>query len=140
MAALHVTTLSDFLARAGRLGFAWGTHDCMLFAADWVCECTGRDPAAAWRGTYTNEAEALALIQDAGGASCLMHRGLAGIGWDLVQGPVQPGDVVLARLPAHDAAVAAIAAGRGRVACLMARGLALWPPADLIAAWTPSHA
>jgi hypothetical protein len=47
--------------------FAWGRHDCGLFAADAVLACTGQDPAAALRGRYATEAEAEALMGPAGG-------------------------------------------------------------------------
>ncbi len=46
--------------------FAWGSHDCMLFAADAVLACTGRDPAAEWRGRYTTEAQAEAIMGEGG--------------------------------------------------------------------------
>ena len=42
--------------------FAWGVHDCCLFAADAVEAMTGSDPAAAWRGSYNTEAGAEAII------------------------------------------------------------------------------
>ena len=47
--------------------FAWGAHDCCLFAADAVLAQTGEDPAAEFRGTYASAAEALdAYARDAG--------------------------------------------------------------------------
>lgn len=46
--------------------FRWGAHDCCLFAADAVLALTGRDPAAAWRGRYATEAEAEAVLAEAG--------------------------------------------------------------------------
>ena len=58
------TGLNEFLARARQREFIWGVHDCCLFAADWVLEQTGVDPAAQFRGTYSSEAEAQALIAD----------------------------------------------------------------------------
>jgi hypothetical protein len=76
--------------------FAWGTHDCCLFAADTVLAMTGADPASEWRGRYDSEAEALALLGE---------RGLEGMVADAMAAfgapecPVlaaQRGDVVLA--------------------------------------------
>jgi hypothetical protein len=46
--------------------FAWGMHDCGLFAADAVLACTGTDPAAHLRGRYASEAEAEALLGEQG--------------------------------------------------------------------------
>lgn len=43
--------------------FAWGVHDCCLWAATAVQVQTGEDPAARLRGTYATEAEAVALIK-----------------------------------------------------------------------------
>lgn len=54
--------LAALLARARAAEFAWGEHDCCLFAADVVRAITGRDPAAAFRGRYrTRRGAQLAL-------------------------------------------------------------------------------
>lgn len=45
---------------------AWGTHDCALFVADCIEAMTGFDLAADWRGSYSTETEAMAIIADAG--------------------------------------------------------------------------
>lgn len=60
------TRLASYLARVSREGFAWGRHDCALFAAGGVEAVTGVDPAAAWRGRYGSLAEGLRLIREAG--------------------------------------------------------------------------
>lgn len=54
--------------------FAWGTHDCCLFAADAVLAQTGEDPAAEFRGTYSDAASALGLLQDLGGLPAVAAR------------------------------------------------------------------
>lgn len=64
--------LRAFMRSARRRPFVWGEFDCCLFAADWVALCTGRDPAATWRGTYSTETEARALMDSAGGMSGLL--------------------------------------------------------------------
>lgn len=43
-----------------------------MFAADWVEQCLGVDPAEEWRGTYDSEASALKVLKKAKGV-----RGLA---------------------------------------------------------------
>jgi hypothetical protein len=46
--------------------FAWGANDCCSFAADVAMAITGRDPFAAHRGTYSNEAGADDVVGPAG--------------------------------------------------------------------------
>lgn len=54
--------LAAFVEQHRRTPFAWGSHDCALFAAAAVQAITGADPLAAWRGTYTTEEEAEAIL------------------------------------------------------------------------------
>lgn len=42
--------------------FSWGSQDCITLAADVALALTGRDPIAQWRGTYSTEAEADAIL------------------------------------------------------------------------------
>jgi hypothetical protein len=56
--------------------FAWGVHDCCLFAADAVHAQTGDDPAAKWRGTYSDAQGAARLVQKLGGLAAI--AGLVG--------------------------------------------------------------
>jgi hypothetical protein len=124
--------LAGFLGAAAARGFAWGTHDCMLFAADWALALTGRDPAAAWRGTYSDEAGAVEIVRHAGGRVPLMQDGLEGCGWTRLHSEPTEGDIVLASLRAQNEAVAGIVTASGRTAILMRDGLivgrlpALW--------------
>ncbi len=55
--------LSDFIEAARRRPFSWGRHDCCLFAADWVREATGADPAADWRGRYRSASGARRILR-----------------------------------------------------------------------------
>ena len=66
--------LSDLVEARRNAPFAWGSHDCCLFAADAVLACTGQDPAADLRGAYATEAEAEAMLADAGGLLALLGR------------------------------------------------------------------
>jgi hypothetical protein len=54
--------------------FAWGAHDCCLFAADAVLAQTGEDPAAEFRVTYADAREALELLTELGGLSAVAAR------------------------------------------------------------------
>jgi hypothetical protein len=85
--------LAEFIASRRETPFAYGTHDCCQFAALAVEAITGTNPASAW--VYTNQAQAEALIADAGGLEQLVT--------DVMGEPVHPsragrGDVVLANL------------------------------------------
>lgn len=51
--------------------FAWGSHDCCLWAADSVLALTGVDPAHALRGTYGDERSALKLVARLGGLTAI---------------------------------------------------------------------
>lgn len=82
--------LAAFIDAHRRAAFRWGENDCALFAADWVLEATGVDPAAQWRG-YASEAEAQAIIDAAGGM-----RSLVSLPERATTGLAQRGDVVLA--------------------------------------------
>lgn len=49
--------------------FAWGTNDCCLVAADAIEAFTGTDIAADFRGKYTDQASAFALIKTVTGGT-----------------------------------------------------------------------
>lgn len=55
-----------FVARTAE-PFAWGTNDCCIFPADAIKAMTGTDIAADFRGKYTDEASAFALIKSVTG-------------------------------------------------------------------------
>jgi hypothetical protein len=55
--------LSCHISDARSIAFAWGQNDCVLWCADWVAKLTGHDPAKDWRGKYTSEAEAIAILR-----------------------------------------------------------------------------
>jgi hypothetical protein len=62
---LHWATraLHDFLLARASTPFAWGINDCCLFPADAILAFTGTDIADDFRGKYSDEASAFALIQ-----------------------------------------------------------------------------
>lgn len=59
----------DFLVARANTPFAWGTNDCCLFPADAIQAFTGVDLAADFRGKYSTEWGALALIKTVTGGS-----------------------------------------------------------------------
>jgi hypothetical protein len=85
--------LALYLDRINEVGFAWGRHDCALFAADCVNAMTGVDPAERYRGKYDTArgaAEALRLY----GAGTLLKT-MKSIFWQVSVSHAQRGDVVM---------------------------------------------
>lgn len=90
----------NFLVEREKMPFAWGTNDCCLFPADAIKSFTGVDLADDFRGKYTDEASAFALIKSVTGgttvedaaAYCAQKAGLTE--W---RGPLfaQRGDLVV---------------------------------------------
>lgn len=74
--------------------FTWGSHDCVLFAADCVEACTGVDPAAGMRGTYGTPIGAARVLKRAGGMEALAIEHL---GPEVPPLMAQPGDVGIVR-------------------------------------------
>lgn len=58
--------LDDFIEAARHRPFAWGVHDCGLFAANWIRQATGVDPAKRWRRRYTTERGAWRVLRNDG--------------------------------------------------------------------------
>ena len=91
-------TIDEFLSGQMRQKFAWGTHDCCLFAADWVAAIEGCDPAAAIRGTYKDRRGAMRVIRAHGGMAGLVRACLPH--WrDVPNGEVADGAVVIYHQP-----------------------------------------
>lgn len=72
--------------------FAWGSHDCCLWAADVVQALTGQDFAAPYRGTYEDATGAARLIKRLGG---LREIACAALGDAIGPRLASVGDVVL---------------------------------------------
>jgi hypothetical protein len=67
---------ADLVAARLSAPFAWGQHDCCLWAADVVQAITGIDPAAHLRGQYTDEKSALRLVRSLGGLESIASAAL----------------------------------------------------------------
>jgi hypothetical protein len=93
--------LHDFLLARAKEPFAWGRNDCSLFVADAIRSFTGVDLAADFRGKYTDEASAMALVKqvtgtatiEAAAAHCAQQHGLVEYPHPLL---AKRGDLVLA--------------------------------------------
>ena len=62
-------SLQQFLLARAKTPFGWGTNDCCLFPADAIEAFTGVDIADDFRGKYSTEAEAFALIKTVTGGT-----------------------------------------------------------------------
>lgn len=63
--------LEAIIAKRQHTRFAYGAHDCCMWACDVVFEITGRDPAVGIRGTYADELGARLIVESSGGLSVL---------------------------------------------------------------------
>ena len=66
--------------------------DCTTFAASWVLEVSGVDPAAGLRGTYDTAEEANAIVARAGGLVALIGGRIEPLGWARVS-DLHDGDI-----------------------------------------------
>lgn len=88
--------LDAFIAERIDRPFSWASHNCALFAADWVKEATGIDPAAELRPRIFGPLSAMRILRDAGGLTILVDEACTRHGWPTV--PVahaNRGDLVL---------------------------------------------
>lgn len=68
--------LGEYIRAAASLRHEWGVNDCCTFPAGWIERQTGRNPMASAR--YATEAEAYAMVKQAGGMVALWGEWLAG--------------------------------------------------------------
>jgi hypothetical protein len=133
--------LPQFLSEALRRPFRRGDHDCMTFAADWAVVVTGQDPAASWRGAYSDAAGAARILEQHGGARAMVGAQLEAQGWRRVADPAA-GDIALINAPTptgHELVAAVCVAGAkpgraARFALVTQRGIVV-APADCIEGW-----
>jgi hypothetical protein len=136
----------DFLMTRSMMPFAWGSNDCAMFAADAVHTITGVDIAAEFRGKYTDEDGAFALIRSVTGKGddlatavaeaavyCAERQGLAEWPYTRVL-MAKRGDLVVV----HDSGrlIAGVIHLNGRhVVTVGAEGLKRLPITDVFRAW-----
>jgi len=87
--------LDVYIKRCESIPFQYGQHDCCTMASDWVKECTGVDPMAAWRGEYRTATGARRLMHSAGGLEAMVTSKL---GDPIPAAFAQRGDVIMADL------------------------------------------
>lgn len=79
---------------AERTPFAWGSHDCALFAANVVQSMTGEDFAAPFRGRYSTGTGALLALRS-NGAEDLADYVTRVLGEPIAPALARRGDVVM---------------------------------------------
>ena len=88
--------LRAYLKEHGQLPFAWGEHDCIMFAGKWLDWRTGSGYVSEWQGRYHTALGAKRVIDaEFGSFDLVMDRFARPIPHQLAQ----PGDIVLAVLP-----------------------------------------
>lgn len=115
--------------------FSWGVRDCCLWGADAAQACTGRDPAADLRGTYSTALQAARLVQQAGGMTALLDARLAG---RIEAHDAIDGDVCVLHPQCHEWLPDLAAVGvlyRGHILAQAEHGLAVWAPDRAVAWW-----
>lgn len=112
-----------------RVPFAWGHHDCVLFAADAVLATTGVDLAADVR-QYSTARQALRMIRARGGLRSIVGSAL---GWPLPPAYACTGDVALLPMCGRDAL--GIVINGGQIAGPGADGLHIAPLGDALCVW-----
>lgn len=127
--------LSALLAARRHAPFAWGVHDCCLFAADAIRAQLGTDPAQHLRGRYATALQAQRVIAMCGGS--LQAIASAALGEPL-RGPLLAcsGDVGLVASPTPDGPGEVLAVCLGEWWQVPGRdGLGLRPLRDGLMAW-----
>lgn len=122
----------DEIVRARhRTPFQWGLHDCCMWPADCVLAITGDDPAHGFRGSYSDEAGARALVE--------AHGGVAGLASAVLGDEVPPAAARVGDIGLHETAT-----GEGPSLCVCggdfwfaagARGLVMLPLEAIERAW-----
>lgn len=128
-----------FLLERARTPFVWGSHDCALFAADGVLAMTGIDIASDFRGKYSDEAGAMALIKQLTGgdtvadaaAWCAQKHALAELPHPKT---AQRGDLTVF-LGQTGAMVAGLVHLSGQLVAMGEGGLYRFPISKVLRAW-----
>lgn len=123
--------LTAYLGKITPVAFRMGSQDCALFAAGAVEAMTGHDPAAGFRGTYTDLKTGLKRLKAAGFDS---HVQIADRLFERVHPAfAQVGDLAL--IEVSEGYALGVVAGE-MLACLNPQGLAWMPRSAAVAAWT----
>ena len=124
--------LAEVVAAAMGRHFAWGEHDCALFACDCAAAMTGEDPGLSFRGRYKTARGAAGAIMRYGKVRGIEELALRTLGAPIEPAFARRGDVVLVDTdlgPALGVVTAAGAAFPGP------DGLTFLPITEALKAW-----
>lgn len=127
--------LAQFLTELPRRKREWGKTDCLMILADWVKLRRGFDPAARWRGTYSDEAGAMALLKLHGGHAGIIDEALGAASRTKEPGE---GDVAVIRAPQGIGTIkrpGALCLGEGMVALMTIDIGLVMARLPIVAAW-----
>jgi hypothetical protein len=127
------TSLFQFLDQSARRRFEWGVCDCVLDVADWLDRALGLSIADEYRGTYSDEAGATAILGP-GGIEGAMSAKAAEIGLAETREP-QFGDVAVVTA-GQGKPMAAVLMPSGRWRMKTERGIALSRAVTVMKAWS----
>lgn len=113
-----------------------GIHDCCTFPANWAIACGRADPMQLWRGVYSTDEEAEAIIAEAGDLSLLFAIGMDEAGIREVSDP-ETGDIGVIDLLGYQAG--AIFTGRRWAFVPASRGIGFVSidSSSIIRIWRP---
>lgn len=116
--------------------FAWGDNDCCTGAAFLIYEITGVDIAAGFRGTYSTQAEAEAILEAVGGMVALVQSVVGPLGWTRTRPSfARRGDLVVRILPETGKPSLGVCLGRDAVFPAVGGGVAFFPMNECKTAW-----
>lgn len=126
--------LDLFFKEAQTRSFAWGQHDCALWAADWLLVLGYPDALGDLRGRWSSHLGAARLLKRLGGLGTATGCRLAAIGVQTVSVAfARRGDLVLIR-PSRGLDGLSICTG-SRAACLAPQGITFLDKAKASVAW-----
>ena len=73
-----MVSAAEFIRGTAADPWRWGVNDCALWSASYVAAATGRDPAAALRGTYGSAFACRQVLLRSGGLLALSRALMAG--------------------------------------------------------------
>jgi len=117
--------LADYVSAREREPFAWGRHDCILFACGAIDAIIGKDPAHHWRGAYSTALQAARIFKAWGGFEEMVATIAGAEGFD--EQPVtmaRRGDLVLLqqdRWPAAGVCLGVLSAFVGKEHLIMVK-------------------
>lgn len=127
---INLIDLVDVKREWRKTEFVWGSADCIISVCDYIFEQTGIDPAAPWRGTYSDENGAQAICDKYGGPLELFRTGMTMAG--LNTAPRSIGRPVMADMMGKQ--IAGIDTGKRVMMRMDGRGVVEWP-AKVLEAW-----